>query len=45
MFHKMGFWQAGLVIALVGCVIAPIPYIFFFYGGGVRERSKRAVKE
>lgn len=45
MFHKMGFWQAGLLLALIGSVIAPIPYIFFFYGGKVREGSKRAVKE
>ncbi|CAK9784646.1 putative polyamine transport protein specific for spermine [Cutaneotrichosporon oleaginosum] len=44
MFHNMGFQYAGLLLALIGCVIAPIAYIFFFKGGRVRERSSRATK-
>lgn len=40
----MGFQYAGLLLALIGCVIAPIAYIFFFRGGRVRERSTRATK-
>jgi len=44
-FHNMGFQYAGLLFALIAVVIAPIPYIFFFKGGAIRERSTRAVKE
>jgi len=44
MFHNMGFQYAGLTLACIGVVIGPIPYIFFFYGGKVRERSTRATK-
>jgi multidrug resistance protein len=45
MFHNMGFQYAGLLIALISVVIAFIPYLFFFKGGAIRERSTRAVKE
>ncbi|KAJ9123324.1 hypothetical protein QFC22_001523 [Naganishia vaughanmartiniae] len=44
MFHNMGFQYAGLLLALIACVIAPIPYIFFFKGGAVRKRSTRATQ-
>lgn len=44
MFHNMGFQYAGLLLALIGVVIAPIPFIFFFKGGAIRERSTRATK-
>jgi hypothetical protein len=43
MFHNMGFQYAGLLLALVAVVIGPIPYVFFYKGGAVRQRSKRAV--
>ncbi|KAJ9107388.1 hypothetical protein QFC21_000838 [Naganishia friedmannii] len=42
MFHNMGFQYAGLLLALIACVIAPIPFLFFFKGEAVRKRSKRA---
>ncbi|TFK32293.1 MFS polyamine transporter [Crucibulum laeve] len=42
MFHNMGFQYAGLLLALVGCVIAPMPFIFYKYGGRIRARSSRA---
>ncbi|KAF8996140.1 MFS polyamine transporter [Cyathus striatus] len=42
MFHNMGFQYAGLLLALVGCAIAPMPFIFYRYGGAIRARSKRA---
>ncbi|GHJ84534.1 hypothetical protein NliqN6_0936 [Naganishia liquefaciens] len=28
--HIMGFQYAGLLLALIACVISPIPYLFFF---------------
>jgi hypothetical protein len=40
--HNMGFQYAGLLLALIACVIAPIPFLFFFKGEAVRKRSKRA---
>jgi hypothetical protein len=40
---SIGFQYAGLILALVSCVIVVIPYAFFFKGGAVRQRSTRAV--
>ncbi|KAF5368931.1 hypothetical protein D9758_002914 [Tetrapyrgos nigripes] len=45
MFHHMGFQYAGLLLALVGVVIAPIPFVFFRWGENIRARSKRASKD
>jgi hypothetical protein len=42
--HNMGFQYAGLLLALIACVIAPIPFLFYFKGGAVRMRSSRATK-
>ncbi|KAF9479216.1 MFS polyamine transporter [Pholiota conissans] len=42
MFHNMGFQWAGLLLALISCAIAPIPFFFFFHGEKIRTRSKRA---
>ncbi|KAG6827017.1 hypothetical protein H0H92_013537 [Tricholoma furcatifolium] len=36
MFHSMGFQFAGLLLALVACVISPIPFIFYRYGERIR---------
>ncbi|KAG6853492.1 hypothetical protein C0991_004038 [Blastosporella zonata] len=44
MFHGMGFQYAGLLLALIACVITPIPFVFFWYGGGIRGRSRMANK-
>lgn len=44
MFHNMGFQYAGLLLALIGCCLAPIPFLFYYKGEAVRQRSKRAVK-
>ncbi|KAF8996141.1 major facilitator superfamily domain-containing protein [Cyathus striatus] len=32
----------GVLLALVGCAIGPMPFIFYKYGGAIRARSKRA---
>jgi hypothetical protein len=42
MFHGMGFQYAGLLLALISCLIMPIPFVFYKYGGGIRSRSTRA---
>lgn len=44
MYRALTFPYAGLLLACVGVVIAPIAYVFFFYGGAVRRRSTRATK-
>jgi hypothetical protein len=44
MQHNMGFQYAGLLLALIACVISPIPFLFFFKGEAVRKRSSRATK-
>ncbi|KAF8996139.1 MFS polyamine transporter [Cyathus striatus] len=44
MFKNMGFQYAGLLLALVGCAIGPMPFIFYKYGGRIRAASKRASK-
>lgn len=44
LFHNLGFQYAGLFLALVSCVIGPIPFVFYYKGGPIRERSARAVQ-
>lgn len=44
MFHAMKFQWAGLLLALVACVIGPMPFIFYRYGEQIRCRSQRATK-
>lgn len=45
MFHNMGFQWAGLLLALVAVAIAPIPFIFFKYGEGIRRKSAKATQD
>lgn len=42
MFDALGVGGGGSLIAGVACVLAPIPFIFYKYGGPIRERSKFA---
>lgn len=44
MFHGMGFQWAGLLLALIATAIAPIPFVFYRYGGQIRVRSARATQ-
>ncbi|KAK4683703.1 hypothetical protein P7C73_g6529, partial [Tremellales sp. Uapishka_1] len=44
LFHNIGFWQAGLLLAMVSVGIMPIPFFFFWKGAAVRSRSTRAEK-
>lgn len=42
MFKALGVGGGGSLIAGVGCLLAPIPFIFYRYGRPIRERSKFA---
>ncbi|KAF9447352.1 MFS polyamine transporter [Macrolepiota fuliginosa MF-IS2] len=44
MFHNMGFQYAGLLLALIGCLIAPMPFVFYKWGEKIRLGSKMASK-
>lgn len=42
MFHGMGCQYAGLLLALISCLILPIPFVFYRYGDSIRAKSTRA---
>ncbi|GAB7341290.1 hypothetical protein MBLNU457_7561t1 [Dothideomycetes sp. NU457] len=39
MFNALGVGGGGSLIGGVACLLAPIPFIFYRYGGPIRERS------
>lgn len=42
MFDALGVGGGGSLIGGVACLLAPIPFIFYKYGGPIREKSKFA---
>lgn len=42
MFDGMGIQYAGTLLGAVAAALVPIPVIFYFYGGKIRQRSKLA---
>lgn len=42
MFHNMGTNWAGLLLACVGFVLIPVPFLFFRFGKKIRGKSKYA---
>lgn len=42
MFDALGVGPGGSLIAGVGCLLAPAPFLFYKYGRAIRERSKFA---
>lgn len=42
MFHAMHVNWAGLLIGLVACALAPVPFLFYIYGQRIRRSSKYA---
>lgn len=42
MFSALGVGGGGSLIAGVGCLLAPAPFLFYKYGRSIRERSKFA---
>ncbi|CAJ2509965.1 Uu.00g058650.m01.CDS01 [Anthostomella pinea] len=45
MFDALGVGGGGSLIAGVACLLAPIPFVFYKYGEGIRKRSKFAPTE
>lgn len=43
MFHAMGVNWAGLLLAAVGFVLLPVPFLFYRYGRSIRAKSKYAI--
>lgn len=42
MFHAMGVNWAGLLLACVGFVLIPVPFLFYRFGMAIRQKSKYA---
>lgn len=42
MFDALGVGGGGSLIAGVACLLAPIPFLFYKYGEGIRKRSRFA---
>ncbi len=42
MFTALGVGPGGSIVAGVGCLLAPAPFLFYKYGRPIRERSKFA---
>jgi DHA1 family multidrug resistance protein-like MFS transporter len=42
MFDALGVGGGGSLIAGIACLLAPIPFVFYKYGGPIREKSKFA---
>ncbi|ANB13987.1 Tpo3p [Sugiyamaella lignohabitans] len=42
MYHRLGYEWAGSLLAFISLACCIIPYLFFFYGAKIRERSKYA---
>jgi len=45
MFDALGVGGGGSLIAGVACLLAPIPFVFYWYGEPIRRRSKFAPTE
>lgn len=44
MFEGMGFNWAGLLLGLIAVAMAPVPFLFSWYGDNLRQRSPFAFK-
>lgn len=40
MFHRLGVPWASSVLGFVAVALIPIPYLFYIYGPGIRNRGK-----
>jgi DHA1 family multidrug resistance protein-like MFS transporter len=45
MFNSLGVGGGGSLIAGIACLLAPIPFLFYKYGEGLRKRSRFAPTE
>lgn len=44
MYHNLGIAWASTLLAILGCVFVPVPFLFYFYGDRIRLASKNALK-
>ena len=42
MYHRLGYEWAGSLMAFISLACCAIPYLFFFYGARIRQKSKYA---
>jgi hypothetical protein len=42
LYQHLGFRWGSTLIALVGAMLSPIPFVLFFFGPRIRARSKFA---
>ena len=44
MYHKLGTAWASTLLAILGCIFVPVPFLFYFFGHRIRLASKYALK-
>ena len=44
MYHKLGTAWASTLLAVLGCLFVPVPFLFYFFGDRIRLASKHALK-
>ena len=44
MYHNLGTAWASTLLAVLGCVFVPVPFLFYFFGDRIRLASKNASK-
>ena len=44
MYHNLGTAWASTLLAVLGCVFVPVPFLFYFFGDRIRLASKYALK-
>ena len=44
MYHNLGIAWASTLLAVLGCVFVPVPFMFYFFGDRIRLASKNAFK-
>jgi len=42
MYHRLGYEWAGTLMAFIALACCAIPYLFYFYGATIRQKSKYA---
>ncbi|EPX71793.1 membrane transporter [Schizosaccharomyces octosporus yFS286] len=44
MYNNLNYHWATSLLAFIGCALVPIPFLFFFFGKRIRQRSSHAYK-
>lgn len=45
MYSTLGPAKASTILGLVDCAFVPVPFLFYFYGGRIRNCSRLALKD